>query len=65
LAGRVHLNQAKFKEIQGKIDTAIIPIGTIEAHGEHLPLGTDVLIPEGLVERIEEKMGESIDCSFG
>ncbi|AZR73646.1 hypothetical protein BBF96_09760 [Anoxybacter fermentans] len=56
----IYLNQAKFKEIQGKIDTVIIPIGTIEAHGEHLPLGTDVLIPEGLVERIEVKMGDRV-----
>ncbi len=56
----MNLNQAKFKEIQKKIDTVIIPIGTIEAHGEHLPLGTDVLIPEGLVEKIETKMGEKV-----
>lgn len=56
----MYLNQAKFKEIMGKIDTVIIPIGTIETHGEHLPLGTDVLIPEGLCERIDAKMGERI-----
>ena len=56
----IYLNQARFKEVQKNVDTVIIPIGTIEAHGQHLPLGTDVLIPEGLVEKIEEKIGDKI-----
>lgn len=56
----IYLTQAKFRELQGRVNTVIIPIGTIEAHGEHLPLGTDVLIPEGIVERIEAKLGERI-----
>lgn len=56
----MYLTQAKFKEIQKNVDTVVIPIGTIEAHGEHLPLGTDVLIPEGLVERLEAKIGDQI-----
>ena len=30
----------------------IIPVGTIEAHGPHLPLGTDALIPEIIAESI-------------
>lgn len=30
----------------------IIPVGTIEAHGPHLPLGTDALIPQIIAERI-------------
>lgn len=56
----VFLNQARYKELIEKIDTVIIPIGTIETHGEHLPVGTDILIPEGLVTKIEEKMGEKV-----
>lgn len=56
----MYLTQAKFRELQKRVNTVIIPIGTIEAHGEHLPLGTDVLIPEGIVERIEAKMGDRI-----
>lgn len=56
----LYLNQNKFKEAQKKINTVIIPIGTIEAHGEHLPVGTDILIPEGLVDRIEKIIGDHV-----
>ncbi|MHB9146788.1 MAG: creatininase family protein [Symbiobacteriia bacterium] len=32
---------------------AILPVGTMEAHGMHCPLGTDTLIPEHLASRAE------------
>lgn len=41
----------------GKLDTVILPIGTIEAHGPHCPLGTDVMIPDRLALRLEEILG--------
>jgi creatinine amidohydrolase len=38
---------------------AILPVGALEAHGPHLPLGTDILIAEGMAARgaqlLEEK----------
>lgn len=43
--------EAYFKEN----DTVLLAIGSIECHGRHLPLGTDTLIPERLLELIEEK----------
>ena len=27
---------------------AILPVGAVEAHGPHLPIGTDVIIAEGM-----------------
>ncbi len=30
----------------------ILPVGTIEPHGTHLPLGTDAFIPEVIAERV-------------
>lgn len=38
-----------------EIDTVIIPMGTIEQHGPHLPVGTDVLIPLTVAERVADK----------
>ena len=35
--------------------TVIIGIGSIESHGRHMPLGTDTLIPNKLLELIEKK----------
>ena len=34
------------------IERAIIPIGTIEAHGTHLPLGTDLMTAESIAEKL-------------
>jgi len=38
-------------------DTAILPIGSTEQHGPHLPLCTDFLIAERLCEALAEKTG--------
>ena len=37
-------------------DTVIIGVGSCENHGTHMPLGTDALVPEKLIELIEEKV---------
>lgn len=34
----------------------LIPVGTIEAHGPHLPLGTDALIPEIIADEIAKDL---------
>jgi creatinine amidohydrolase len=33
---------------------AVLPLGAIEAHGPHLPIGTDTVIARGMVERAED-----------
>jgi creatinine amidohydrolase len=35
---------------------AILPCGAIEAHGPHLPLGTDVIISDGMAKRAAEAL---------
>ncbi len=39
---------------------AIVPVGTIEAHGRHLPLGTDNIIPAEIIARIERQFTRSV-----
>lgn len=36
-------------------DMVMIAIGSIECHGTHMPLGTDTLIPDKILDLIEEK----------
>lgn len=46
-------------EVKGKINEskiAILPIGAVEAHGPHLPLGTDNLLAERLAEKLAERV---------
>ena len=46
-----------WKDIENKITNrtvAIIPVGSIEQHGLHAPLGTDYLIAEGLADTAKD-----------
>jgi|LSQX01.3.fsa_nt_gb creatinine amidohydrolase len=44
-------------EIAGSdIDTVILPIGSTEQHGAHLPIGTDVIIAEAVARGICKQM---------
>jgi creatinine amidohydrolase len=44
----------------GRIDKAIIPMGSLEQHGPHLPLATDTIIAEYLSNRIAERCKTAI-----
>lgn len=53
----VTVNNTSNEIEDSNVDTAIIPIGSIEQHGPHLPLGTDWTISQELAERVAEKLG--------
>ncbi|MCR5794334.1 MAG: creatininase family protein [Solobacterium sp.] len=36
-------------------DTVVVPIGSLECHGRHMPLGTDTMIPNRILDKLEEK----------
>lgn len=55
------LNLRQFEEAMNSgVNTAVLPIGMVEAHGPHCALGTDVLIPREFLKRIDEILGEKI-----
>ncbi|AHC50658.1 creatininase [Sulfolobus acidocaldarius SUSAZ] len=45
-------------DIQDKI--ALIPIGSLEQHGPHLPMGTDSIIAEEIAKRVEEELNNVV-----
>lgn len=47
-----HLTQADLPWTDG---IAVIPLASIETHGPHLPLGTDGLIAEGILDRAADR----------
>jgi creatinine amidohydrolase len=54
------LTSSKASQIMGKIDTLLIPVGTVEAHGPHCSVLSDVLIPQKLAEEVDEIVGDRI-----
>ena len=42
-------------------DMAILPIGAVEQHGRHLPVGTDWLIAQALARRVAERLAAARD----
>lgn len=46
-------------EVKGK-ERVIVPIGSIEQHGPHLPLNTDTLIAEGVSKEIASRLNAVI-----
>lgn len=55
----MHISFSTDEEVRSSgIDKALLPIGSIEQHGKHLPLATDSFI----AEKVAEKVAEKIDC---
>lgn len=44
----------------GRPVVALLPVGAVENHGPHLPLGTDHLIADAFAERLAEECGEEV-----
>ncbi len=45
--------------IAGKFDTAIIPIGACESHGDHMPHGTDGITAHALSVLVAERLNST------
>ena len=58
--GAVHLDQLTWEEIKTEIqngrDTVIVPFGSTEQHGRHMPLGTDAMLGDELGWRLAERL---------
>lgn len=48
------------EQILGQIDTVILPTGSVEAHGQHCPLGTDNLAPWYFCQQLEAKFPDRL-----
>lgn len=54
------MTSRQFEKVVGQITTAILPTGTVEAHGFHCPLGTDNIAPWELAARLERRHPEEL-----
>jgi len=51
-----HCTWEEIRELDGGRTVAILPVGAVEAHGPHLPLGADVVIAEAMARAGAEKL---------
>lgn len=56
----VNYTSDDFKNNLLKSDIVVIPVGSVEAHGHHLPLGTDIFSPRLICNKLQEKIGDEI-----
>lgn len=56
----IDVTSRKFGDDSNKVNIVIVPIGSLEAHGMHLPLGTDIFSPRVICEKLEKKIGDKI-----
>ena len=56
----IDLNSTRASEVIGKIDTLLLPVGTIEAHGPHCSVATDALIAEKMADEVERLAGDRV-----
>lgn len=57
----IYLADLTPKEVmQGGFDTAVLPIGATEYHGNHLPYSTDTLMATALAERLAREIGTAL-----
>ena len=50
-----HLVPSEFKKLAKEEQVCILPIGSLERHGEHMPYGTDAIIPHEVACRAAQK----------
>lgn len=59
-----HIEKLTYVEVKELIergmDLVTLPIGTVEAHGRHLPLATDVMIPVNIAEKLADAVDSLI-----
>jgi creatinine amidohydrolase len=50
-----NLTMPGFEELRGRSRTVILPVGSLEEHGPHLPLGTDTLHAIEVARRVAQR----------
>ncbi|MHA2361867.1 MAG: creatininase family protein, partial [Candidatus Thorarchaeota archaeon] len=51
----IELTHGRFLEASQRTQVAVMITGALEAHGTHLPLGTDSILPTYLGEKVAQK----------
>jgi len=59
-----NLNTVEVEQLLQREAPLLLPVGTLEAHGRHLPVGTDTICAEKIAERLSIELGAVIAPSL-
>lgn len=59
------LTATQISRLDGSAYLVVWPIASVEQHGPHLPVGTDLIIVNCLVERVRERLARRLPILFG
>ena len=54
------MNYLDVEQYLSRKDTVVIPVGSLENHGKHMPLGTDTMIPHRIAELLDERFPDVV-----
>jgi len=60
VGGVRRLAEMTWRDVEAAVEetrTMLLPVGSTEQHGHHLPLGVDVYVPEAIAERVADRTG--------
>jgi creatinine amidohydrolase len=60
IGGGLNARSTTFEVERGRPRMAILPVAALEAHGPHLPVGTDLLIVESIARRAARLLGPEV-----
>src|SRR5262249_58221603 len=60
IGGGLNARSTTFEVERARPHTAILPVAAMEAHGPHLPVGTDLLIVESVARRAAARLGPGV-----
>lgn len=64
----VKMAELTWTEYRRRLETdapvVLLPTGSVEQHGPHLPLSTDTLIPQAIAERVARELGGIVATPF-
>ncbi|MBE1444918.1 creatininase family protein [Paenibacillus sp. OAS669] len=49
----IHVHGRDIDRVKERVRFAVLPLGSVEYHGPHAPLGTDIVLANGFAERID------------
>ncbi|MEK3913868.1 creatininase family protein [Paenibacillus sp. FSL H7-0331] len=56
----INVHGREISRVMEGVQFAVVPLGSVEYHGPHSPLGTDIILAKGFGERIDPALGPLI-----